>query len=168
MNRTDRLLAMLSVLQSRQIITVDLLAKHFRISTGKVYSDIVALQKLNILVHFNDHSGCLTVRGRLIPVVNFTREEADALKKRAADAGSIIDPGQATAPDPATDPPSNGKPDKTAPLETALKKIVDVLHEQQHSKDYRLYSQDKLIIPASIQGDLFGFQKDQSPPADAT
>lgn len=130
MNRTDRLLAMLSVLQSRQIITVDQLAKHFHISTGKVYSDIAALQKLNILVHFNDHSGFLSVRGRLVPIVNFTKAEAEALEQRAADSGS-------------------------APLETALKKIAEALKEQQHSKAYQVYSQDKLIIPASIKGDLF-------------
>jgi predicted DNA-binding transcriptional regulator YafY len=138
MNRTDRLLAMLSVLQSRQIITVDQLAKHFRISTGKVYNDIVALQKLNILVQFNADSGCLSLKGRLIPVVNFTKEEGDALVKRAADTGPAIHKGH-------------------APLERALKKIADVLKEQQHSKAYLVYSQDKLIIPASIKSDRNGF-----------
>lgn len=149
MNRIDRLLSMLSVLQTRQIITVDQLANHFRISTGKVYNDIVALQKLNILVQFNAHSGCLSLKGRLIPIVNFTKEEADALIQLSSsgchEQGSPEGKGQE----------SLERAKEIAPLECALKKIADVLKEQQHSKTFQVYSQDKLIIPASMKNDLF-------------
>ena len=141
MNRVDRLLAILSVLESRQLITVDQLAKRFHISTAKVYNDIKALEELQVFVDFRDDSGCLDVRGQLVPTVIFTEEEADALERLKAG--------------PATGNNSRG------PVDSALEKIRDALKDQRRAGPYRFTSKNKLIIPASIKPPLFGNEGNQ-------
>jgi len=141
MNRVDRLLAILAVLESRQLITVDQLAERFHISTAKVYSDIKALEGLNIFVRTRNDSGCLEVRGRFVPVVIFSEQEAEALEKLRIE--------QVVGKEGARDEDGN-------PLDSALKKIRTALRDHRNAKKSRYLSKNKLIIPASIKAPLFG------------
>lgn len=63
MNRADRLLKILVLLQSREVATIDLLKQHFRISTRTAYQDLQALKQLKITVTFNDTKGCFVLTG---------------------------------------------------------------------------------------------------------
>jgi predicted DNA-binding transcriptional regulator YafY len=79
MNRIDRLLGMLVVLQSRKYITAETLAEKFNISLRTVYRDIKALGEQGIPISFEPHKGYCIVPGYFLPPVSFTNEEANAL-----------------------------------------------------------------------------------------
>jgi biotin operon repressor len=58
MNRADRLLSVLVLLQTRNVVSVDLLKAHFHISTRAAYQDLEALKQLKITVTFEAQKGC--------------------------------------------------------------------------------------------------------------
>lgn len=63
MNRVDRLLEMLVVLQAKKVVTVDYLKEKFHISTRTVYRDIHLLTELRITVTYEDRKGCFVLKG---------------------------------------------------------------------------------------------------------
>ncbi|MEO3403633.1 helix-turn-helix domain-containing protein [Mucilaginibacter sp. CAU 1740] len=63
MNRADRLLKLLVLLQSRDVVSIDLLKQHFNISTRTAYQDIEALKQLKIIVTFEAEKGCFVLVG---------------------------------------------------------------------------------------------------------
>jgi hypothetical protein len=58
MNRADRLLKVLVLLQSRDVVSIDLLKTHFHITTRTAYQDIEALKQLKISITFEAVKGC--------------------------------------------------------------------------------------------------------------
>ena len=79
MNRIDRLMAIITLLQSRKYVTSDLLEDRFNISIRTVYRDIRALSEIGIPIGFESGKGYFVVDGYFLPPVVFTTEEANAL-----------------------------------------------------------------------------------------
>jgi predicted DNA-binding transcriptional regulator YafY len=79
MNRIDRLLGILTLLQSKKYVPAEKIAARFAISTRTVYRDIKALVELGIPVSFESPRGYFVVQGYFLPPVSFSSEEANAL-----------------------------------------------------------------------------------------
>ena len=79
MNRMDRLLGILTHLQSRKFVPAEKIAEKFNISTRTVYRDIKALGELGIPISFESSKGYFVVQGYFLPPVSFSSEEANAL-----------------------------------------------------------------------------------------
>jgi len=79
MNRVDRLLGILTTLQSQKFVTSAKLCDKFGISIRTVYRDIRALEEIGIPVAFENGKGYFIVEGYFLPPVSFTSEEANAL-----------------------------------------------------------------------------------------
>lgn len=79
MNRIDRLLGIVTILQSRKFVPAEKIADKFRISVRTVYRDIKALGELGIPVSFEANRGYFVVQGYFLPPVSFSNEEANAL-----------------------------------------------------------------------------------------
>ncbi|HEY6504499.1 MAG TPA: YafY family protein [Chitinophagaceae bacterium] len=79
MNRIDRLLGILTLLQSRKFVPAEKIAEKFHISIRTVYRDVKALVELGIPVSFESQKGYFVVQGYFLPPVSLTTEEANAL-----------------------------------------------------------------------------------------
>ena len=79
MNRVDRLMGILTVLQSYKFVMAEKLADKFEISVRTVYRDIKALMEIGIPVSFETNKGYFIVQGYFLPPVSFTQNEANAL-----------------------------------------------------------------------------------------
>lgn len=79
MNRMDRLLGIITLLQSRKYVPAEKIADKYHISLRTVYRDIKALTELSIPVSFEQQKGYFIVQGYFLPPVAFSTEEANAL-----------------------------------------------------------------------------------------
>ena len=79
MNRIDRLVATVLLLQSRRLIRAQDIAEHFGISIRTVYRDLLALQEAGVPLAAEAGEGYSLVDGYHLPPVMFTEEEASAL-----------------------------------------------------------------------------------------
>ena len=79
MNRIDRLLAIVTLLQSKKYVTAEAIADKFNISVRTVYRDVKSLCEQGIPVSFEPHKGYFVVQGFFLPPVSFSSEEANAL-----------------------------------------------------------------------------------------
>src|SRR5688572_5782294 len=79
MNRIDRLLGILTLLQSKKFVPAEKIAGKFNISIRTVYRDVKALVELGIPVSFETNKGYFVVQGYFLPPVSFSSEEANAL-----------------------------------------------------------------------------------------
>lgn len=79
MNRIDRLLGVLTLLQSKKYVPAEKIADKFHISVRTVYRDIKALVELGFPVSFEAPKGYFVVQGYFLPPVAFSTEEANAL-----------------------------------------------------------------------------------------
>lgn len=79
MNRMERLIAIITVLQSRKFVTAEKIAEKYKISVRTVYRDIKALCESGIPIGFEAPKGYFIVQGYFLPPVSFTSEEANAL-----------------------------------------------------------------------------------------
>ena len=79
MNRIDRLMGIMTVLQSRKYCTGEKLADKFGISIRTVYRDIKALSEIGIPVNFDVGKGYFIAQGYFLPPLSLTIEEANAL-----------------------------------------------------------------------------------------
>jgi predicted DNA-binding transcriptional regulator YafY len=79
MNRIDRLVATVLLLQSKRLIRAQDIADHFNISIRTVYRDLVALQEAGVPLAAEAGEGYSLVEGYHLPPVMFTHEEASAL-----------------------------------------------------------------------------------------
>lgn len=79
MNRVDRLMGILTVLQSHKFATAEKIATKFDISVRTVYRDIKALGEIGIPVSFEPNKGYFIVSGYFLPPVSFSSTEANAL-----------------------------------------------------------------------------------------
>jgi len=79
MNRIDRLVAIILLMQSRKLIRACDIAEHFEISTRTVYRDMNALCEAGVPVAAETGEGYSLVEGYHLPPVMFTPEEASAL-----------------------------------------------------------------------------------------
>jgi predicted DNA-binding transcriptional regulator YafY len=79
MNRIDRLMGIVTVLQSRKYATADYIAEKFDISIRTTYRDIKAIGEIGIPVSFEPNKGYFIMQGYFFPPVVFTQQEANAL-----------------------------------------------------------------------------------------
>jgi predicted DNA-binding transcriptional regulator YafY len=79
MNRTDRLVALVMMLQSRRVTTAAEMAAHFEITERTVYRDIAALGESGVPILGEPGVGYSLMRGYHLPPVMFSSEEAFAL-----------------------------------------------------------------------------------------
>jgi predicted DNA-binding transcriptional regulator YafY len=79
MNRIDRLMGIVTTLQSRKYVTADYIAEKFEISVRTTYRDIKALSEIGIPVSFEPQKGYFIMQGYFFPPVSFTQQEANAL-----------------------------------------------------------------------------------------
>jgi predicted DNA-binding transcriptional regulator YafY len=78
-NRLSRLSAILTMLQSKRLLTASAIAKKFDISIRTVYRDIRALEQSGIPICTEEGKGYSLMEGFTLPPVMFTETEANAL-----------------------------------------------------------------------------------------
>jgi predicted DNA-binding transcriptional regulator YafY len=79
MNRIDRLMGILTTLQSRKFTSAEYIAEKFEISIRTTYRDVKALSEIGIPVAHEPNKGYFIVQGYFFPPVSFTQQEANAL-----------------------------------------------------------------------------------------
>lgn len=79
MNRIDRLVGIIVLLQGRRVTTAEEIAAHFETSVRTVYRDIAALGEAGVPLVAEAGVGYSLARGYHMPPVMFTEEEAAAL-----------------------------------------------------------------------------------------
>lgn len=77
--RLSRLTAILTVLQSKRLLTASEMAKKFSVSSRTIYRDIKALEQAGVPVLTEEGKGYTLMDGYRIPPVMFTEGEANAL-----------------------------------------------------------------------------------------
>lgn len=77
--RLSRLVALLTLLQTKRVLTATELARRFSVSTRTIYRDIRTLEQAGIPVVTQEGKGYAMLEGYRLPPVMFTREEAIAL-----------------------------------------------------------------------------------------
>jgi predicted DNA-binding transcriptional regulator YafY len=77
--RLSRLVAILTQLQTKRILTSTSLAEKFGVSVRTIYRDIKALEQAGVPVLTEDGKGYSLMEGYRIPPVMFTEHEANAL-----------------------------------------------------------------------------------------
>lgn len=77
--RLSRLVALLTLLQTKRMLTATELAERFSVSTRTIYRDIRTLESAGIPVVTQEGKGYMMLDGYRLPPVMFTREEAIAL-----------------------------------------------------------------------------------------
>ena len=79
MNRVDRLLAQILLLQSKRVVTAEQMARHFGLNIRTIYRDLAALGEIGVPIVAEAGVGYTLRRGYHLPPVNLTAEEANAL-----------------------------------------------------------------------------------------
>ena len=77
--RLSRLVALLTLLQTKRVLTATELARRFSVSTRTIYRDIRTLEQAGIPVVTQEGKGYAMLEGYRLAPVMFTREEAIAL-----------------------------------------------------------------------------------------
>src|SRR5580698_372269 len=77
--RISRLVAILTELQTRRILTSTFLAEKFGVSVRTIYRDVKALEQAGVPILTEDGKGYSLMEGYRIPPVMFTENEANAL-----------------------------------------------------------------------------------------
>lgn len=134
MNRVDRLMAMILLLQSRRCITAEEIAQHFEISVRTVYRDVSALGEAGVPVIAEAGVGYSLMKGYLLPPVMFSYEEANALVTGGLLVEKLTD--------------SRMRED----MEAALLKIRALLPRDQQDSLSRLAKRTGYLQHASVEG----------------
>ncbi|HLP93158.1 MAG TPA: YafY family protein [Saprospiraceae bacterium] len=79
MNRIDRLMGMITLLQGGKRRTLAELSAHFGISERTVFRDLRAMGEIGVPVEFEPEKGYSVGKGFFLPPVSLTLEEANAL-----------------------------------------------------------------------------------------
>ncbi|ADB42685.1 helix-turn-helix transcriptional regulator [Spirosoma linguale] len=77
--RLSRLVALLTLLQTKRMVTATELANRFSVSTRTIYRDIRALESGGVPIVTHEGKGYSLLEGYRLPPILFTREEAIAL-----------------------------------------------------------------------------------------
>src|SRR5690606_16931779 len=77
--RLSRLAAILTILQTKRLLTASELAHKFSVSNRTIYRDIKALEQAGVPILTEDGKGYSLMEGYRIPPVMFTESEANAL-----------------------------------------------------------------------------------------
>lgn len=77
--RISRLVATITQLQTRRLVTATQLAKKFQVSTRTIYRDIKVLEQAGVPILIEEGKGYLLMEGYSVPPVMFTEGQANAL-----------------------------------------------------------------------------------------
>lgn len=77
--RLSRLTAILTILQTKRLLTASALANRFSVSNRTIYRDIKALEQAGVPILTEEGKGYSLMEGYKIPPVMFTESEANAL-----------------------------------------------------------------------------------------
>ena len=77
--RLSRLVAILTHLQTRRLVTSTKLAEKFGVSTRTIYRDLKALEQAGVPILTEDGRGYTLMEGYKIPPVMFSENQANAL-----------------------------------------------------------------------------------------
>ena len=77
--RLSRLTAILTLLQTKRLLTATELAKKFSVSIRTIYRDIKALEQAGVPILTEDGKGNTVMEGYRIPPIMFTENQANAL-----------------------------------------------------------------------------------------
>ena len=133
MNRVDRLMSILTVLQSHKFVMAEKIAGKFEISVRTVYRDIKALIEIGIPLSFETNKGYFIVQGYFLPPVSFSSNEANALILMASLADRFADKSIARH------------------SANALQKIRAVLRQPDKEKSEQLSNRIKVLNPHQIE-----------------
>ena len=136
MNRIDRLMGVVTMLQSRRFLPAERIAEKFSVSIRTVYRDIKALVQIGIPVSFETGRGYFVVQGYFLPPVSFTNEEANAMLLMESIATRF------------------GDRSIQKYYGTALHKVKAVLRGSQKDKLEQLQGQIRLVSCDYIQNDF--------------
>lgn len=132
MNRVDRLMGIITTLQSRKYVPAERIAEKFGISVRTVYRDVRALDEIGIPVSFQNGKGYFIVDGYFLPPVTFTEEEANALVLLASLADRFADASVARY------------------TETAMEKVRSILKSRQKDQSLGLSDRIKVLNPRPL------------------
>lgn len=136
MNRIDRLMGILTFLQTKKFVQPNTIAEHYDISIRTVYRDIKALTAQGIPISFEQTKGYFIVQGYFLPPVSFTNEEANALLLVEALVGGFAD-----------------KSIKTH-YTNALNKVKSILRGSQKDTVERMQQHIMLQLPKRFRSEL--------------
>ena len=134
MNRIDRLMGIVTVLQSKKFVTAEHIAVKYSISVRTVYRDIKALTEIGVPVSFENGRGYFIVQGYFLPPVSFSKEEANALILMSAVTQRFSDVSIKKH------------------YESALNKVTAVMRGSERDKAEQLQEQIKMVIPTCGMG----------------
>lgn len=97
MNKFDRVISTLIILQSRKVVTAQSIADRFGVSLRTVYRDIRTLETAGVPVSSEAGVGYSLAEGYKLPPVMFSEQEAYALMAAEKFVGSITDEPTARA-----------------------------------------------------------------------
>lgn len=89
--RLSRLVALLTLLQTKRLLSATELAQRFSVSTRTIYRDIRTLEQAGVPVVTQEGKGYTLVEGYRLPPIMFTREEAIALLTAEKLAAGLTD-----------------------------------------------------------------------------
>lgn len=78
-SRLSRLIAILTQLQSKRLVTANIIAEKFNVSIRTIYRDIKALEQAGIPIITEEGKGYSLMDGFRLPPIMFTESEANAL-----------------------------------------------------------------------------------------
>jgi len=136
MNRIDRLLGILVLLQSKKFVSAETIGDHYSISIRTVYRDIKALLEQGIPISFEPHKGYYIVQGYFLPPVSFNSDEANALLLMERLVEGFADRSISTH------------------YTSALNKVKAVLKHSQKEKLEFLDSNIKMQLPECIKNEF--------------
>lgn len=136
MNRIDRLMAIVTTLQSKKYVSAESIADKYEISIRTVYRDIKALAELGIPVGFENQKGYFVVPGYFLPPVAFSIEEANALLLMESVTMGFADKSIRKN------------------YSSALNKVKSVLRTSQKEKMEMLTENIKLQVPQRLSNDF--------------
>jgi len=136
MNRIDRLLGILILLQSKKYTSAERIAEHYGISIRTVYRDIKALGEQGIPLSFEPNKGYFIVQGYFLPPVSFNSDEANALLLMERFLEGFADKSILTH------------------YTSALNKVKNVLRTAQKEKLETLNEHIKLQLPERLKNDF--------------
>lgn len=79
MNRIDRLMGIVTALQSKKYLSAEQIAEHFGISVRTVFRDLRAMGEIGVPIGFEAGKGYYITDGYFLPPVSLTMEEANTL-----------------------------------------------------------------------------------------
>lgn len=135
MNRVDRLVSIILLLQSRKVVRARDIAEHFDISVRTVYRDVNALCEAGVPVAAEAGVGYSLVEGYHLPPVMFTTDEASALLVGRKFIEKLADSSMVKSAESALLKIQSVLPDETRGYLATLQETTEVLLQPRQARD---------------------------------